>query len=143
MTGTSGMTFSLAHSHLEMGAMLPDDTKRLLGGLAGQMQSSALCADQDLGHMEEHLLRGGNEILGRMLEKGAQLKADQAPPSCTVCQNQLSRWKPGHGRAFKLALEAFVFNERAATANGAANGVFPPTRWHILFPHSKYDPSKN
>ena len=95
------MMFSLTHSHLEMRVMFPGDTKRLLGGLAGQMRSSALCADQDLGHMEEHVLSGGNEILGQMPEKGAQLKADQAPPSFTVCQNQLSRWKPGHGTSIQ------------------------------------------
>jgi hypothetical protein len=46
--------------------------------------------------MEERLLRGGHEVFRQMLEKGAQLKADQAPPICPVCQNKLSRWKQGH-----------------------------------------------
>jgi hypothetical protein len=30
--------------------------------------------------MEEQLLRGGHEVFSQMLEKGAPLKADQAPP---------------------------------------------------------------
>lgn len=97
MTTTTEMAVSLAPSHLKYEALLPSDCERLLGGLAVQMQSSAVCADQDLGHMEEHLLRGGHELFRQMLEKGAQLKADQAPPLCPVCQNKLSRWKPGHG----------------------------------------------
>ncbi len=101
MTTTTEMEVNLAHSHLEIEALLPADHECLLGSLAGQMQSSALCADQDLGHMEEHLLRRGHEILRQMLAKGAQLKADQAPPICPVCQNQLSRWKPGHGTSLQ------------------------------------------
>jgi hypothetical protein len=60
------------------------------------MHDSAYCADEDLGHMEEKLLRGGHEVFRQMLEKAAQLKADQAPPLCPVCQNKLSRWKQGH-----------------------------------------------
>jgi len=81
--------------------LLPADHERLLGGLAGQLQGSALCAGQDWGHMEEHLLHGGHEMLRPMLEKGAPLKADQAPPICPVCQNKSSRWKPGHGTSLQ------------------------------------------
>jgi len=101
MTTTSDMGVSLADSHLATEALLPADHERLLGGLAGKMHGSALCADQDLGHMEEHLLRSGHEMFRQMLEKGAQLKADQAPPICPVCQNKLSRWKPGHGTSIQ------------------------------------------
>jgi hypothetical protein len=77
-------------------ALLPAEPERLPCGLAGQMHDSGLCAGQDLGHMEEQLLRGGHEVFRQMLEKGAQLKAEQAPPLCPVCQNKLSRWKQGH-----------------------------------------------
>ena len=101
MTTTREKEVSIAHSHLEMEALLPADHERWLGGLAGPMQGSALCADQDWGQLEEPGLRGGHEILRPRLEKGAQLKADQAPPVCPVCQNQLSRWKPGHGTSLQ------------------------------------------
>jgi hypothetical protein len=96
MTTTVELAVSLPHSDHELETLLPAEPERLLCGLAGQMHDSALCADQDLGHMEEQLLRGGHEVFRQMLEKGAQLKADQAPPLCPVCQNKLSRWKQGH-----------------------------------------------
>jgi len=96
MTTTTEMAVGLLDGHLQREALVPSDYERRLGGLAKQLRSSVFCADQDLGHMEEHLLRGGQELFRQMLEKGAQLKADQAPPICPVCQNQLSRWKAGH-----------------------------------------------
>jgi len=96
MTTPTEMAVSLSPSHLDFEALLPVDSQRLLGSLAGQMHGSAVCAEEDLGHMEEHLLRGGHELFRQMLEKGAQVKADQAPPVCPVCQQKLSRWKTGH-----------------------------------------------
>src|SRR5271155_455103 len=96
MTTRMPMAVSLPHSDIELEALLPAEPERLLRGLAVEMHDSACCADEDLGHMEEKLLRGGQEVFRQMLEKGAQRKADQAPPLCPVCQNKLSRWKQGH-----------------------------------------------
>jgi len=96
MTTIDETVVSLPHSDVELEALLPVQPEKLLCGLAGQLHDSAVCADEHLGHMEEELLQGGHELLRQMLEKGAQLKADQAPPLCAVCQNKLSRWKPGH-----------------------------------------------
>ncbi len=96
MTTTTETAVSLRCSNADLETLLPADPAGLFHGLAGQMRGSALCADQDLGHMEEQLLRGGHEVFRQMLEKGARLKADQAPPLCPVCQNKLSRWKSGH-----------------------------------------------
>jgi len=96
MTTTTERAVELWDGHLQTEALVPSDYEQRLGGLAKELHSSAFCADQDLGHMEEHLLRGGQELFRQMLEKGAQLKADQAPPICPVCQNKLSRWKRGH-----------------------------------------------
>ncbi len=106
MTTIAEMAVDLPHSPLEFEALLPADQERLLCGLAGQLHGSALCADQDLGHMEEELLRGGHELFRQMLEKGAQLKADQAPPLCPVCQNKLSRLKGGHGTTIQTRFGA-------------------------------------
>ena len=52
MTATTEMAVSLAHTDLELEALLPAESERLLCGLTGQMRDSARCANQDLGHME-------------------------------------------------------------------------------------------
>ncbi len=101
MTTTTEMAVRLAHSSVELETLLPAQSESLLCGLAGKLRGSVFCAGQDLGHMEEQLLRGGHELFRQMLEKGAQLKADQAPPICPVCQNKLSRWKQGHGTSIQ------------------------------------------
>ena len=78
-------------------ALLPAQPETLLLGLAGRVRASVCAADQNLGHLEEELLRGGHEVFRQMLEKAAQQKADAAPPLCPQCQNKLSRLSAGHG----------------------------------------------
>jgi Uncharacterised protein family (UPF0236) len=77
-------------------SLLPVDASSLLRRVAGQLHHSVCAADQNLGHLEEELLRGGQEIFRQMLEKAAQQKADVAPPLCPHCQNKLSRVTSGH-----------------------------------------------
>jgi len=76
--------------------LLPAARESLLLGLASQLHRSLGAADQNLGHLEEQLLRGGHELFRQMLEKAAQQKADVAPPLCPHCQNKLSRLTDGH-----------------------------------------------
>ena len=77
--------------------ILPPQRESLLRAIAGQMRTSIRAADQDLGHLEEQLLRGGHELFRQMLEKAAQEKAAAAPPLCPHCQNKLRRLTEGHG----------------------------------------------
>lgn len=77
-------------------ALLPAERECLLLDLAGKLYRSLGAADQNLGHLEEQLLRGGHELFRQMLEKAAQQKADAAPPLCPHCQNKLSRLTGGH-----------------------------------------------
>ena len=72
---------------------MPAEPARLLCGLAEQMQDSALCAEQDLGHMEEQLLPGGHEVFRQMLEKGAQLKAEQVADAWRTSRFQRPPWR--------------------------------------------------
>jgi hypothetical protein len=81
----------------ELENFLPPQREELLRGLAGQLQDSARAADQNLGHLEEQLLRGGHELFRQMLEKAAQQKAAAAPPLCPHCQNRLRQLTQGHG----------------------------------------------
>jgi hypothetical protein len=76
--------------------LLPVDRESLLLGLAGSLHHSLCAADQNLGHLEEELMHGGQELFRQMLEKAAQQKAEAAPPLCPQCQNKLSRLSDGH-----------------------------------------------
>ena len=77
-------------------SLLPTEREDLLLGLAQTLHRSLCAADQHLGHLEEQLLRSGQELFRQMLEKAAQQKADTAPPLCPRCQNKLSRVTDGH-----------------------------------------------
>ena len=45
----------------------------------------------NLGHLEEALLKPSHELLGDALEKAAQQKADATPPHCPKCGSKLGR----------------------------------------------------
>lgn len=80
----------------DLESFLPPQREHLLRGLARQLQTSTRAAGQNLGHLEEQLLRGGQELFRQMLEKAAQEKAAAAPPLCPLCQNKLRRLTAGH-----------------------------------------------
>ena len=80
----------------DLESFLPAQRESLLRALAGQLQASTRAADQSLGHLEEQLLRDGQELFRQMLEKAAQQKAAAAPPQCPHCQNKLRRLTEGH-----------------------------------------------
>jgi hypothetical protein len=46
---------------------------------------------QNLGHLEEALLKPSHEVLADALQKAAQAKADGAPPHCPKCGRKLIR----------------------------------------------------
>jgi hypothetical protein len=91
------LTASKPSAALDFPSLLPTEREGLLLGLAGRLHASLCAANQDLGHLEEELLRGGQEVFRQMLEKAAQQKAEAAPPQCPHCQNRLSRLTSGHG----------------------------------------------
>lgn len=86
------------HSEAEL---LSAKSEGLLLAVAQRVQGSIAAADQNLGHLEEELLRGSHEVFCQMLEKAAQQKADTAPPLCAQCQNKLSRLSAGHWTAIQ------------------------------------------
>ena len=51
--------------------LLPQQADALLLKLAQRLRGSACAADQNLGHLEEELLRGSHEVFRQMLEKAA------------------------------------------------------------------------
>ena len=78
-------------------ALLPVEREAQLMGLANRMQRCVSSAEENLGQMEEELLRGGQELMRQMLEKAAQAKAAAVPPRCPECQQPLRGVSGGHG----------------------------------------------
>jgi hypothetical protein len=57
--------------------------------------------DQNMGHLEEEILKNTRELQRTALEEGSQKKADQTPPLCPVCKNKLSRVTLHHRRSYE------------------------------------------
>ena len=70
---------------------------RLKAGLNRSVQAS----EENLGHLEEQILRATQGLERKLLEEAAQKKADQSPPICPVCGHKLSRCTSGHQRTFQ------------------------------------------
>jgi hypothetical protein len=57
--------------------------------------------DQNLGHLERQAAQDVQELLHQSIQRGAQAKADAAPPVCPVCAQNLTRLSAGHARTFE------------------------------------------
>ena len=68
--------------------------------LESSIQRLVQASDQNLGHLERQAEHDVRELLRQSVQRGAQAKADTAPPNCPVCGQPLSRLSPGHGRTF-------------------------------------------
>jgi hypothetical protein len=105
-TATCAPTCSCHSQTSRIESLLPVDGAGLRLQLAGQLHHSLRAADQNLGQLEEQLLRGGQEVFRQMLEKAAQQKADAAPPLCPHCQTRLRNVTPGHGTTIQTRFGA-------------------------------------
>src|ERR1700683_2845390 len=79
------------------------------------------CADkeeQTLGHLEVQAAHDVKELLRAALERGAQAKADGAPPLCPVCQQKLTRLSVGHPRTFQTRYGARTGKRGLRTSDG-------------------------
>jgi len=77
-------------------ALLPEAREAQLMGLAQRVWRCVNSAEENLGQMEEELLRGSHELMRQMLGKAAQAKASAVPPRCPVCAQPLHRVSGGH-----------------------------------------------
>lgn len=69
---------------------------RLTAGLSRSVQASS----ENLGHLEEEILRQTQGLERKLLEEAAQKKADQSPPVCPVCGRALNRCTREQERTF-------------------------------------------
>ena len=81
----------------DLESFLPARRESPLRGLAGRLLAATRAAGQNLGHLEEALLRAGHELFRQRLETAAQEKAAAAPPRCPHGQHKLRRLTDGHG----------------------------------------------
>ena len=60
---------TVRHVSDDLENFLPPPRESLLRALSGQLRISTRAADQNLGHLEEHLLRCGHELFRQVLER--------------------------------------------------------------------------
>lgn len=68
--------------------------------LEHSLQRFVLASDQNLGHLEAQAARDVQALLQEATQRGAQAKADAAPPLCPVCQKKLTRLSADQPRTF-------------------------------------------
>src|SRR6266849_6643301 len=87
---------------------LPVTAAGLATGLDETVHRFVLASDQNLGHLEVQVQQQAQELLRQATEKGAQQKADQTPPVCSVCGLTLSRVSHGHARTFETRFGSVI-----------------------------------
>lgn len=80
---------------------LPVAAAELGVNLEAAVQQFVAAGDQNLGHLETEVACQTQELQRRVVEAGAQAKADATPPCCPVCGQKLTRLSHGHPRTFR------------------------------------------
>ena len=84
-------------SYETFGQPVRDWQARLTAGLNRSIQTKS----QTMGDLERQILQQTQGLERKLLEEASQKKADQSPPVCPVCGNQLSRLSHGHERTYQ------------------------------------------
>lgn len=71
--------------------------------LSAGLNRSITTKSQTMGDLEREILQQTQGLERKLLEEASQKKADQSPPLCPVCGNQLSRMSHGHERTFQTS----------------------------------------
>jgi len=74
-----------------------DWVARLTAGLNRSIANT----NQTMGDLERQILQQTQGLERKLLEEASQKKADQSPPVCPVCGNQLRRFSHGHERTYQ------------------------------------------
>lgn len=97
-------------------ARQPDTASEPLAVLAARsacaldysIQRFTATGDQNLGHLEVQAAQDVQNLLREAVQRGAQAKADTAPPLCPVCQQKLTRISADHPRTFDTRFGAIT-----------------------------------
>jgi len=84
-------------SYEALGQPVEDWMARLAAGLNRCIQNT----NQTMGDLEREILQQTQGLERKLLAEASQKKADQSPPVCSKCGNQLSRLSQGHERTYQ------------------------------------------
>lgn len=88
-------------NHSTESEALPIIAARLVVKFEATTREFVAASDQNLGHLETQIQQQAQELLRQATERGAQQKADQTPPRCPGCQQELTRRSADHARTFE------------------------------------------
>jgi hypothetical protein len=98
---------------------------RLADALEQSVRVFLTAGDQNLGDLEVQLEQQSRELLRAAAEKGAQQKADLAPPICPVCQKPLSRVTGDHRRTFECKFGSLTIGRSRGYCKRCRKWRFP------------------
>src|ERR1700742_2186148 len=89
-----------------------EQAQSLVTRLEGKVRGFLAAQGGDLGSIEMGLEGEGRELFRLATEKAAQTKADQAPPSCPICQQKLTQLSAGHERTVETRFGPVTIRRR-------------------------------
>lgn len=106
-----------------------------------RVQHSVQASDQNLGHLEELVLKETKEIQRKAVEEAAQKKADGTPPRCPCCGNLLRRVTLGHSRSFETRFGSITIERARGYCKRCRKWRFPADSALGLAETAGYSPS--
>ena len=105
------------------------------------VEQSIQASDQNLGHLEELVLKDTQEIQRRAVGEAAQKKADGTPPRCPGCGNLLRRVTAGHARSFETRFGSITIQRARGYCKRCHKWRFPADTALGLADTAGYSPS--
>ncbi|HUC83943.1 MAG TPA: ISKra4 family transposase [Candidatus Acidoferrales bacterium] len=114
------------HGHNSVGTeSLAVKAARLADALDEGIRAFLSAGEQNLGDLEMQIERESRELLRLAAEKGAQQKADAAPPVCPVCRQALSRVTDDHARSFECKFGSLTIQRSRGYCKRCRKWRFP------------------
>jgi hypothetical protein len=106
-----------------------------------RVEQSIGASDQNLGHLEELVLKDTKEIQRKAVEEAAQKKAEGTPPRCPCCGNLLRRVTTGHARSFETRFGSISIRRARGYCKRCHKWRFPADAALGLAETAGYSPS--
>ena len=106
-----------------------------------RVEQSIGASDQNLGHLEELVLKDTKEIQRMAVEEAAQKKAEGTPPRCPCCGNLLRRVTTGHTRSFETRFGSITIGRARGYCKRCHKWRFPADTALGLAETAGYSPS--